>query len=431
MTTNESACSTDCEPSTDDRLTTDESACATDCELTTDTTYPTRPATENENPNEASEDANETTNETSEDVSENSNEGRVNAAILESQPNVSVRHITIVYEVFGLGRSARRRTDLKGGGGATSSDASDPLQRGEGQVENETEPALSTLDSDAALAYMERVGSVTKSPSEEEIEDLKPLDPEGPGPPLPKKETIAIANPEYASLFTPDELDALEAGRPSPATEVKEEYDKELEGRLFPLDEVELKKMMTKNAAKKKELIKNAATEKELSMEELSSLLNLSVDTLARTRESHEGELSAPEYWSAWYHRTLVTSESESSDDRDVRGGGHVCEVSGLHSGGLVPVGENLPSDSVLGITLENVGQGVGAREYAVHVYEGASVEVGELLGLPDVLASGGYAESDVGCHTTLLVDALGVDKKRFVGEHKHASWTRVLIASF
>ncbi|KAE9142428.1 hypothetical protein PF006_g12466 [Phytophthora fragariae] len=116
MTTNESACSTDCEPSTDDRLTTDESACATDCELTTDTTYPTRPATENENPNEASEDANETTNETSEDVSENSNEGRVNAAILESQPNVSVRHITIVYEVFGLGRSARRRTDLKGGG---------------------------------------------------------------------------------------------------------------------------------------------------------------------------------------------------------------------------------------------------------------------------------------------------------------------------
>ncbi|KAE9323396.1 hypothetical protein PF008_g17367 [Phytophthora fragariae] len=278
---------------------------------------------------------------------------------------------------------------------------------------------------------MERVGSVTKSPSEEEIEDLKPLDPEGPGPPLPKKETIAIANPEYASLFTPDELDALEAGRPSPATEVKEEYDKELEGRLFPLDEVELKKMMTKNAAKKKELIKNAATEKELSMEELSSLLNLSGDTLARTRESHEGELSAPEYWSAWYHRTLVTSESESSDDRDVRGGGHVCEVSGLHSGGLVPVGENLPSDSVLGITLENVGQGVGAREYAVHVYEGASVEVGELLGLPDVLASGGYAESDVGCHTTLPVDALGVDKKRFVGEHKHASWTRVLIASF
>ncbi|KAE9068335.1 hypothetical protein PF010_g27102 [Phytophthora fragariae] len=95
-----------------------------------------------------------------------------------------------------------------------------------------------------------------------------------------------VANPEHARLFTQDELDALEVGQPSPAAEEKEEYDKEIEERLFPLDEIELLKKMTKNAAK----------EKELTLEELSSLLNLPVETLARTRESYPGELSAPEY---------------------------------------------------------------------------------------------------------------------------------------
>ncbi|KAE9162182.1 hypothetical protein PF004_g30576, partial [Phytophthora fragariae] len=281
-------------------------------------------------PYEASEDANETPNETSEDVSENPYEGGVNAARLESQPNVSVRHITIVYGGFGLGRSSRRRTDLKEG--TTSSDAREPPQRGESQVERETEPALSTLDDDATIAYRERMGSVTECPSEREVEALKPLDPEGPGPPLSKKETNAVANPECASLFAPDELDALEAGRPSPATEVKEEYDKELNERQFPLDEVALKKKM---------MITNAAKEKSPVLGELSSLPNLSVETLACT----PGELSVPEYWSTWYRRTLAASESESSDDRDVGGGGHVCEITGLHSGGLVPVGESPTSD--------------------------------------------------------------------------------------
>ncbi|KAE8909821.1 hypothetical protein PF005_g22729 [Phytophthora fragariae] len=230
-------------------MTTDESACATDCEPITDATYPTRPENREtsedvvtENPtrpesHETSEDANKNPNETSADVKENPYETSVDVSKYPyeasedanenpcegrvSQPNVSVRHINIVFENCGLGRSARRRTDLKER--ATSSDPPDPPQRGEGQVERETEPALSTLDDDGALTYLERVGPVTESPFEEEVEDLKPLDPEGPGPPLPKEETNAVANPEYARLFTPDKRDALEAGRPSPATEVKED----------------------------------------------------------------------------------------------------------------------------------------------------------------------------------------------------------------
>ncbi|KAE9167229.1 hypothetical protein PF005_g28869 [Phytophthora fragariae] len=270
-TTFEPACAPYYEPTTEGRDTTFESACAPYCKPSADereTTYLTKPATENENPNEtsedvtenpyeASEDANEKPYEASEDAREDPCDGRVNAARLVGLPDVSKRPMTKIYEDFGLGRSAKRRADLEAG--ANPVEAPDPPLRGEGQTEDETKPALSTLNDDAALAYRER------------------------------EETKVVANPKYARLFTPDELDALEAGRPPPAAEEKEEYDKEIEERLFPLDEVELLKKMTKNAAK----------EKELTLEELSSLLNLPVETLARTRESSPDELSAPEYWSA------------------------------------------------------------------------------------------------------------------------------------
>ncbi|KAE8881981.1 hypothetical protein PF003_g33899 [Phytophthora fragariae] len=193
------------------------------CENPTRPESPTRP----EN-HEASEDVvNENptrpeNHEASEDVAkENPARGRVNAARLVGLPNVSARPMTIIYEDFGLGRSAKRRADLEAG--ASPIEAPDPPLRGEGQTENEAKPALSALADDAALAYRDRMGSVTGNPSEEEVEGLTPVDPEGPGSPLPKEETKVVANPEYARLFTPDELDALEAGRPSPAAEEKED----------------------------------------------------------------------------------------------------------------------------------------------------------------------------------------------------------------
>ncbi|KAE9143490.1 hypothetical protein PF006_g11489 [Phytophthora fragariae] len=70
------------EPTTEERVTTYESACAPYCEPSADereTTYLTRPATENENPNETSEDVTENPNETSEDVTENPNEASEDA----------------------------------------------------------------------------------------------------------------------------------------------------------------------------------------------------------------------------------------------------------------------------------------------------------------------------------------------------------------
>ncbi|KAE9339114.1 hypothetical protein PF008_g11727 [Phytophthora fragariae] len=307
----EAACAPYCEPSTENENPNETSEDVTEnyfkasedanenpCEASEDT---------NENPYEASEDVNEYPYEASEDADEDPCEGRVNAARLEGLPDVSRGPITKTYEDFGLGRSAKRRTVLEAG--ANPIEAPDPPLRGEGQTKNETNPTLGTLDDDAALAHRDRVGSVTENPSEDEVEDLTPLVPKGPGPPLQKEETSMVANTEYARLFTQDELDALEAGRPSPAAEEKEEYNKEIEERLFLLDEVELLKKMKKNAAK----------EKELTLEKLSSLLNLPVETLARTRESSTDELSAPEYWSAWYRRTLAASEEAKRANRDFK----------------------------------------------------------------------------------------------------------------
>ncbi|KAE8961940.1 hypothetical protein PR001_g29878, partial [Phytophthora rubi] len=178
----------------------------------------------NENPYEASEDANEKHYEASEDAKEDPCKGRVNAARLVGLPDVSKGPFTKIYEDFGLGRSAQRRTVLEAG--ANPIEAPDPPLRGEGQTENETKPALGTLDDDAALAHRDRVGSVTENPSEEEVEDLTPS----------TRKDLALLCRRRRPVWS--------------RTQKEEEYDKEIEERLFPLDEVELLKKMKKNAAK-------------------------------------------------------------------------------------------------------------------------------------------------------------------------------------
>ncbi|GMF31417.1 unnamed protein product [Phytophthora fragariaefolia] len=115
--------------------------------------------------------------------------------------------------------------------------------------------------------------------------------------------------PPYTRHFTKEELEALEAKTPSPTGVELEEYDKELEEQLFPLDEVELRERVAKNAAKAKEL----------SLEELSVMLNLPLETLERTREASPGELSMPEYWLDWYRKTLAASAEAKRANRDFR----------------------------------------------------------------------------------------------------------------
>ncbi|KAE8986973.1 hypothetical protein PF011_g19765 [Phytophthora fragariae] len=209
-------------------------------------------------------------------------DGRVNVARLVSQLPAIVLPDEIVYEDFGLGRRAGVTKDLEGRTGSPASlesplreesctaDAGgvsqiktnpigtdalvsvpEPVQPREELQEGATELALRTLDEDAALAHKERVVTVTEDTQGEEREtspDQTPNECEKMA--ADEKDGIG-ARPRRAIVFTSAELDALEAGLPPPAAVEKEEYDKELEERLFPLDEVELKKKMVKNAEKR------------------------------------------------------------------------------------------------------------------------------------------------------------------------------------
>ncbi|KAE8900566.1 hypothetical protein PF010_g20392 [Phytophthora fragariae] len=112
----------------------------------------------------------------------------------------------------------------------------------------------------------------------------------GPSPERDKPDENHAEPSPHARVFTEDELDALEGGEPSSTADEKEKYDKELEERLFPLDEVELAKRMKQNTEQ----------QRELSLPELSVLLDIPVERLARTRDSSPGILSSPEYWLDW-----------------------------------------------------------------------------------------------------------------------------------
>ncbi|KAE8902040.1 hypothetical protein PF010_g5371 [Phytophthora fragariae] len=61
----------------------------------------------------------------------------------------------------------------------------------------------------------------------------------------------------------------------------------------------------------------NAEKEKYFSLEEMSILLDLPVETLTRTRESAPIKQSGPEYWADWYRRTLASSEEAKRVNRD------------------------------------------------------------------------------------------------------------------
>ncbi|KAE8984099.1 hypothetical protein PR003_g23509 [Phytophthora rubi] len=104
-----------------------------------------------------------------------------------------------------------------------------------------------------------------------------------------EKETSVPAR--YDRLFTDEELNAMESDQGgtvptnSEVTPEPEEYDKELEDRLYPLDEVELKKRVKDNAE----------AVKEPSLTDMAELLNIPLATLERTREASPSGSSTPE----------------------------------------------------------------------------------------------------------------------------------------
>ncbi|KAE9298550.1 hypothetical protein PR003_g23208 [Phytophthora rubi] len=147
-------------------------------------------------------------------------------------------------------------------------------------------------------------GSLPTQPYSEEPSGENGTDPEG--APSAAHES---ALPEHHRLFSEDELDALEENASPRAKPELEEYDKEIEERLFPLDEIELKKKVALNTARAREP----------TLEELSDLLQLPVEVLERTREASPGEFSTPEYWLEWYRRTLAAFNEAKRANRDSR----------------------------------------------------------------------------------------------------------------
>ncbi|OWZ02574.1 LOW QUALITY PROTEIN: hypothetical protein PHMEG_00025841 [Phytophthora megakarya] len=79
----------------------------------------------------------------------------------------------------------------------------------------------------------------------------------------------------YGRLFTKTELDKLEQGVYGDAGEGAEGYDKVLEERLYPLDEVELQRRIKANAEARRAP----------SLEELSVTLGIPVTTLEKTKD--------------------------------------------------------------------------------------------------------------------------------------------------
>ncbi|KAG3089472.1 hypothetical protein PI125_g17987 [Phytophthora idaei] len=113
----------------------------------------------------------------------------------------------------------------------------------------------------------------------------------------------------YDRLFTDEELDMLERGGDQAVKDEPEEYEKELEERLFPLDDKEVKLRVQRNAEE----------QEKPTLAEMSAVLGISEEELERTRDVSSGALGTPEYWLNWYADTLETSTEAKRANRNFR----------------------------------------------------------------------------------------------------------------
>ncbi|KAG2790422.1 hypothetical protein PC129_g8094 [Phytophthora cactorum] len=88
-----------------------------------------------------------------------------------------------------------------------------------------------------------------------------------------------------------------------------EEYEKELEECLFPLDDKEVKLRVQRNAEE----------QEKPTLAEMSAVLRISEEELERTRDVWSGALGTPKYWLNWYADTLETSAEAKRANRNFR----------------------------------------------------------------------------------------------------------------
>ncbi|KAG3141242.1 hypothetical protein PI126_g15592 [Phytophthora idaei] len=112
--------------------------------------------------------------------------------------------------------------------------------------------------------------------------DEEQLDEPGQVGPEPKK-VDGGGVPSHELLCSTRELDLVTT---IGANEEEDEYNKELQERLYPLEEVALRQRIKAMEAEPRSL----------TLGEMTTLLEIPVQTLSRTRESSPGELCTPEY---------------------------------------------------------------------------------------------------------------------------------------
>ncbi|KAG3123192.1 hypothetical protein C6341_g26644 [Phytophthora cactorum] len=101
----------------------------------------------------------------------------------------------------------------------------------------------------------------------------------------------------------------LERGGDQVVKDEAEEYEKELEERLFPLDDKEVMLRVQRNAEK----------QEKPTLAEMSAVLGISEEVSERTRDVSSGALGTPEYWLNWYADTLETSTEAKRTNRNFR----------------------------------------------------------------------------------------------------------------
>ncbi|GMF42734.1 unnamed protein product [Phytophthora fragariaefolia] len=132
---------------------------------------------------------------------------------------------------------------------------------------------------------------------------------------VPLKTTTAS---NYDRLFSDEKLITMENAGPGQEASVlagadvvsePEEYDKGLEDRLYPLDEVELLRRVAMNVE----------AQAEPSSEELARILGISLEVLERMRQASSDLHGSPEYWQGWFEGMLDKSEEAKRANRDFR----------------------------------------------------------------------------------------------------------------
>jgi hypothetical protein len=113
----------------------------------------------------------------------------------------------------------------------------------------------------------------------------------------------------YERLFTDAELDALELGEGEATCAEPEGYDKEMEERLFLLDEdqIQLRDKWNAEGQEKPTLAKRSA------------VFGITVEVSERTKDVSSGTLAKPEYWMDWCAETLEASVEAKHANQNFR----------------------------------------------------------------------------------------------------------------